>query len=163
MTRRNNTRDARIIRALQPSLTIESRPFLQRARELGVTEGTLLRTIRSLLADGIIRRYGAVVRHRFVGYTSNVLVAWRVPNEKIEEFQAMILVIDEVSHGYERTRYPEWDYNVYTMIHGHSKNECIAAVERIANALDLSEYVLLFTKMELTKRKLDVAALLAID
>jgi DNA-binding Lrp family transcriptional regulator len=151
------------MRALQPSLTIESRPFLQRAQEFGMTEGTLLRTIHSLLADGIIRRYGAVVRHRSIGYTSNVLVAWSVPNERIEEFKAMIDVIDEVSHAYERTRYPEWNYNVYTMIHGHSKNECIATVERIANALKLSEYVLLFTKRELKKRKLDVAALLALD
>lgn len=158
MTSSIKAQDARIIRGLDASLAIESRPFLQRAGELGLTEDELLDGVRRLLAEGIIRRYGAVVRHRSLGYTSNVLVAWNVPDERINQFKAVIDVLDEVSHGYERTSYPEWNYNVYTMIHGHSEGECLATVKRIAYALELSEYVLLFTKKELKKGKTHVAA-----
>jgi DNA-binding Lrp family transcriptional regulator len=151
--------DNRIIRYLHRSLAIESRPFLTLAQELGTTEDELLEVIRSLIADGFIRRYGAVVRHKQVGYSSNVLVAWKIPEERIDEFEAVIQDLTEVSHGYERVSYPEWRYNVYTMIHGHSKDECLGVVERISSALKIKEYILLFTKREFKKRKLDLEGL----
>jgi DNA-binding Lrp family transcriptional regulator len=140
-------------------LAIESRPFLTPAQELGTTEDELLEVIRSLIADGFIRRYGAVVRHEQVGYSSNVLVAWKIPEERIDEFEAVIRDLTEVSHGYERVSYPEWRYNVYTMIHGHSKDECLDAVERISSAIKIKDYVLLFTEREFKKRKLDLERL----
>ena len=147
--------DNRIIRGLHRGLAIESRPFLALAQELGTTENELLEVIRSLIADGVISRYGAVVRHDQVGYSSNVLVAWKIPEERIDEFEAVIQDLTEVSHGYERMSYPEWTYNVYTMIHGHSKDECLGVVGRISSAIKIKEYTLLFTKREFKKRKLD--------
>lgn len=151
--------DNRIIRCLHRGLAIESRPFLTLAQELGTTEDELLEVIRSLIADGFIRRYGAVVRHDQVGYSSNVLVAWKIPEERIDEFEAVIRDLTEVSHGYERVSYPEWRYNVYTMIHGHSKDECLDAVERISSAIKIKDYVLLFTEREFKKLKLDLERL----
>ncbi len=151
--------DSRIIRCLHRGLALESRPFLTLAQELGTTEDELLEVIRSLITDGVIRRYGAVVRHERVGYSSNVLVAWEIPEERIDEFEAVIRDLTEVSHGYERVSYPEWRYNVYTMIHGHSKDECLGVVERISSAIKIKDYILLFTKRELKKRKLDLDGL----
>jgi DNA-binding Lrp family transcriptional regulator len=139
---------------LHRGLAIKSRPFLAPAQELGTTEDELLEVIRLLIANGSIRRYGAVVRHEQVGYSSNVLVAWKIPEERIDEFEAIIRDLTEVSHGYERVSYPEWRYNVYTMIHGHSKDECLGVVERISGAIKIVEYTLLFTKREFKKRKL---------
>ena len=155
----NKASDSRIIRCLHRGLAIESRPFLTPAQELGTTEDELLEVIRSLIANGFIRRYGAVVRHEQVGYLSNVLVAWKIPEERIGEFEAVIRDLTEVSHGYERASYPEWRYNVYTMIHGHSKDECLGVVERISGAIKIAEYTLLFTKREFKKRKLDLEGL----
>ncbi|MGZ4913000.1 MAG: Lrp/AsnC family transcriptional regulator, partial [Halobacteriota archaeon] len=83
--------------------------------------------------------------------------------ERIEQFSSVIDSLNEVSHGYERARYPQWNYNVYTMIHGHSESECLEIVERIASTLGLSDYTLLFTRRELKKCTLDVPALLARD
>jgi DNA-binding Lrp family transcriptional regulator len=151
--------DSRIIRCLHRGLAIKSRPFLTLAQELGTTEDELLEVIRSLITDGVIRRYCAVVRHERVGYSSNVLVAWEIPEERIDEFEAVIRDLTEVSHGYERVSYPEWRYNVYTMIHGHSKDECLGVVERISSAIKIEKYILLFTKRELKKRKLDLDGL----
>ncbi len=99
------------------------------------------------------------MRHDQVGYSSNVLVAWKIPEERIDEFEAVIQDLTEVSHGYERVSYPEWRYNVYTMIHGHSKDECLSVVERISSAIRIKEYTLLFTKREFKKRKLDLEGL----
>ena len=79
--------------------------------------------------------------------------------ERIDEFEAVIQDLPEVSHGYERASYAEWPYNVYTMIHGHSKDECLGVVERISGAIKIEEYILLFTKREFKKRKLDLEEL----
>jgi siroheme decarboxylase len=151
--------DNRIIRCLHRGLPIESRPFFALAQELGTTEDALLGVIRSLLANGLMRRYGAVVRHEQVGYSSNVLVAWKIPEERVDEFEAVIQDLTEVSHGYERTSYPEWPYNVYTMIHGHSKEECLGVVERVSSAIKIKDYTSFFTKREFKKRKLDLEGL----
>ncbi len=151
--------DSRIIRCLHRSLAVERRPFFALAQELGTTEDELFEVIRLLLANGLIRRYGAVVRHEQVGYSSNVLVAWKIPEERIDEFEAVIQDLTEVSHGFERVSYPEWPYNVYTMIHGHSKDECLGVVERVSSAIKIAEYALLFTKREFKKRKLDLEGL----
>jgi siroheme decarboxylase len=151
--------DNRIIRCLHRGLPIESRPFFALAQELGTTEYALLGVIRSLLANGVMRRYGAVVRHEQVGYSSNVLVAWKIPEERVDEFEAVIRDLTEVSHAYERTSYPEWPYNVYTMIHGHSKEECIGVVERVSSAIKIKDYTSFFTKREFKKRKLDLEGL----
>ena len=91
--------DSRTIRCLHRALAIESRPFLTLAQELGTTEDELLEAIRSLIADGLIRRFGAPVRHVQVGYSSNVLVAWKIPGQRIDEFEAVIRDLPEVSHG----------------------------------------------------------------
>ena len=155
----NYAADDRIIRYLHRSLAIETRPFLTLAQELGTTEDELLEVIRSLIAQGVIRRFGAVMSHEQVGYSSNVLVAWKIPEARIDEFEATIQDLTEVSHGYERVSYPEWGYNVYTMIHGHSKDECLGVVERISSAVKINEYVLLFTKQEFKKDKLDLERL----
>jgi len=149
----------RTIRHLHRSLPIESKPFLTLARELGTTEDEVLEVIRALIAHDVIRRYGAVVRHGRIGYSSNVLVAWNMPEERIDEFDKIVREIDEVSHVYERTRYPEWNYNIYTMIHGHSRDECLGVVERISNSVKIKEYVSLFTRREFKKRKLDLDSL----
>ena len=45
------------------------------------------------------------------------------------------------------------------MIHGHSKDECLGVVERISGAIKIEEYILLFTKREFKKRKLDLEEL----
>ena len=155
----NYEADNRIIRCLHRGLAIESRPFLTLAQELGTTEDELLEIVRSLIADGVIRRYGAILRHDQVGYSSNVLVAWKIPEERINEFKAVIHDLTEVSHGYERMSCPEWTYNVYTMIHGHSRDECLSVVGRISSAIKIKEYTLLFTKREFKKRKLDLEGL----
>lgn len=153
------TADNGLIRRLHRSLGIESRPFLALSRELGTTEDELLETICSLITDGVIRRYGAVIRHRHVGYSSNVLVAWIIPEERIDEFVTTISGVNELSHCYERVCYPEWNYNIYTMIHGHSQDECLSVVERISNAVKIKDYLLLFTKREFKKHKLDLEKL----
>jgi DNA-binding Lrp family transcriptional regulator len=57
----------------------------------------------------------------------------------------------EVSHCYERVRYPEWDYNLYAMIHARTREECERTAHDISRATGISDYMILFSEKEFKK------------
>ena len=71
---------------LHPAEHADHRAALPRARRtaIGITEEQLLATLRSLSERGIIRRFGATLRHQRTGYTANAMAAWKVEEDRIE-------------------------------------------------------------------------------
>ncbi len=144
--------DKEIIQVLQEGLPLVKRPFLALAQKLGISEEELLAKVRDFLAQGIIRRFGAVVRHQDLGYTSNVMVVWEVPEKRLEEVGHLMAGFDQVSHCYQRfPSLPEWPYNLYTMIHGRTPEECYRVVKALSQVSGISNYQMLFSLEELKK------------
>ena len=56
-----------------------------------------------------------------------------------------------VSHCYDRTTAPDWPYNLYTMVHGHSREECEQIVAGLADETGVEERAMLYTKREWKK------------
>lgn len=94
---------------------------------------------------------GAVLRHREVGYSANVLVAWVVPADRLDEIARQLSACPSVSHCYDRNTAPGWPYNVYTMVHGHSREECESIVADLAKSCGISEHAMLYSKKEWKK------------
>ena len=69
-------REKALARRLQGDIPIVSRPFEEIGAAAGQTEQEVRAFIDRLIIQGVIRRFGAVVRHREVGYTHNAIVAW---------------------------------------------------------------------------------------
>ena len=88
--------------------------------------------IKAMEEEKKIRKMGAVLRHREVGFSSNVLVAWKVDPERLDEVAKQMAASPSVSHCYDRTTAPDWPYNLYTMVHGHSREECERIVAGLA-------------------------------
>ncbi|HYH02780.1 MAG TPA: Lrp/AsnC family transcriptional regulator, partial [Bacillota bacterium] len=63
-----------IIRRLQEGLPLVSRPFGVMAYEIGITEAELIKRIADLKNKGLLKRFGAVVRHQKLGFAGNALV-----------------------------------------------------------------------------------------
>ncbi|ADG82005.1 siroheme decarboxylase subunit beta [Thermincola potens] len=143
--------DKQIIRELQEDLPLTSRPYKVIADKIGITEEELLAKVQEFVDKGIIRRFGAALRHREVGFTANAMVVWDVPDEKTREVGAIMAGFPEVSHCYQRPRYPGWPYNMFTMVHGLSKEECEATAARIAERTGIKKYDLLYSTAELKK------------
>jgi len=57
----------------------------------------------------------------------------------------------EVSHCYQRPRFADWPYNLYGMVHGRTRQECLDIVERIAEATGIRKHRALFTVREFKK------------
>lgn len=143
--------DKKIIAALLDDFPLVSEPYRELAEKIGISEDELLGRLEKYRQSGEMRRMGAVLRHREVGYAANALCAWKVPTDRINEVAALMIADPAVSHCYERTAYPDWPYNFYTMLHGHTRRECRAIASKLAHSTGLDEYLMLFSTREWKK------------
>ena len=143
--------DKQVIGLIQGDLPLEPRPFLRLAEQAGMSEEAFVERIRSLKEREVIRRFGATLRHQEAGYRFNAMVAWLVPEERIEEVGEAMARYREVSHCYHRRPQRDWRYNLFTMIHGESREACHHIAERMAGETGVEDYVLLFSEKEFKK------------
>jgi DNA-binding Lrp family transcriptional regulator len=143
--------ERKIIQHLQGDIPLTTTPFASIASKVGIDEGELLERIRRLKERGVLRRFGATLHHRQAGLKANVMVAWHVPKDQVDEIGPLMAGVREVSHCYERKTNREWKYNLFTMVHGKSRQHCNEVVERISEVTGMKEYVLLFTRKEFKK------------
>jgi siroheme decarboxylase len=143
--------DKKVILALQRDLEVCPQPFLDVAEYLEISEAEVLATIRSLMTRGYIRRFGATLRHQQSGYEANALVAWAVPEAGLKRIGRHLAEQRAVSHCYARRPAPTWPYNLYTMIHGRTPEECVKIAAQMAAEVGIKDYEMLFSEIELKK------------
>lgn len=143
--------DKKVILALQRDLEICPQPFLEVAEQLEIAEEELLAAIRSLIERGYIRRFGATLRHQQSGYEANALVAWAVPEVDLKRIGKHLAGQRAVTHCYARRPAPTWPYNLYTMIHGRTMDECVKMAAEMAAETGIDDFEMLFSETELKK------------
>lgn len=143
--------DIRIIRKIQDDLPLVPEPYKAIAEELGITENQLINKIQDFCCRGIIRRFGATLNHRNVGFKANAMVVWKVPTERIKAVSKIMILFAQISHCYQRPTFPDWPYNIFTMVHGETKEECEKVVKEIVSATNIYDYSILYSTDELKK------------
>lgn len=143
--------EKKIIASIQGDIPITKNPYASLAKALDITEETFLETLEGLSKRKIIRRFGATLRHQKSGFTANAMVAWQADEKKIEETGMKMARFKEVTHCYRRNPAPDWPYNLYTMVHAKSEEECYETARRISSETGVGQYILLFSKKELKK------------
>ncbi len=81
----------------------------------------------------------------------NAMGAWDVPDDRTEQFGRLAASSKSVSHCYQRPRFNAFPYNLYTMIHGKSREECEAVARAISDETGITGYELLYTTTEFKK------------
>ena len=147
--------DKNYIRELQKDLEISDRPFLKAAEKLGVSEEQLFEKARYYENIGVMRRYAAILRHRDAGFIANGMIVWKVPEDRIQEVGENLGAFPQVSHCYQRPSYPDWPYNVFSMIHCKSKDEAGEVAKIIQNQIHVDEYRILFSEREFKKTRVE--------
>ena len=153
--------DRRIVMATQAGLPLDLRPYHWLAAELGVDAEIVMERLRAMLSDGRIRRIGAVPNHYRLGYSANGMSVWDVPDEDIRAIGTQVGELDIVSHCYHRPRrMPDWPYNLFAMVHGHSQAEVRDKVDQIAQLLGdkVCQHDVLFSTRILKKTGLRIGA-----
>ena len=131
-----NRLDERVVRATQAGLPLVPRPYAAVANALGVGEAQVIALLRKMIADGRIRRIGAVPNHYALGYRANAMTVWDVADEAVDRLGRAVGALPFVTHCYRRPRrLPDWPYNLFAMVHGRSRAEAGAKIEEIREVL----------------------------
>jgi len=146
-----NGLDKKIIARMQGDLPLQAEPFAAIAAEVGISESELLEKLEAYLAAGVMRRLGTILRHHQAGYSANAMVGWAVPAELVETVGQVMATFSAASHVYLRPTYPDWPYNLFTMLHGKAPEELEKTAAEISECTGITAYKLLYSTREFKK------------
>ena len=128
--------DRQLIVLTQSGLPLTVQPYATLAAQLGIGEAEVLRRMQTMLANGLIRRIGAVPNHYRLGYRANGMSVWDVNDDQLPELGQKIGQLAFVTHCYQRPRHlPDWSYNLFAMVHAHTRDEAMRYVSAIEKLL----------------------------
>jgi len=143
--------DKKIIAAMQDEFPLTEEPYRVLADSLQISENELLDRLQKYRKNGQMRKLGAVLRHREVGYAANALCAWIIPLDRQEEIGKVMFNHPAVTHCYGRIAPLDWPYNFYTMIHAHNRETCCDIAAELSQSANIPEYIMLFSTKEWKK------------
>jgi len=79
---------------------------------------------------------------------------WKAPPERIEELGAFFAAQAVVTHCYQRPKYPDWPYNLFTLVHARTLAECDALIAGLARQAKMDQYAVLYSHNEYKKTRL---------
>jgi siroheme decarboxylase len=146
-------RDKEFIRELQKDLAVVPEPFKELADNLDITTGELFAKAKEYEGTGIMRRFAAILRHRDAGFVANGMVVWHVPEDKIDEVGAKLAAFPQVSHCYRRPVYPDWRFNLFSMVHARTLQAAEKMAVEMSETIGIEDYQILFSSREFKKER----------
>lgn len=145
--------DKQYIRELQKDIEIIKEPFKTITDNLGIELEELFTKVNEYQNIGIMRRFAAILRHRQAGFTANGMIVWNVPEERIDQTGLKIASFPQVSHCYRRPVYPDWEFNLFSMIHARTIEAAEKIAKEISTTIKIDKYKILFSSREFKKER----------
>lgn len=124
--------DRRILDALQYDFPLSERPFDILAERLGLDADLLWQRVERMIEQGVIRRLGASIDSRKLGFSST-LAAVRVRPENVEQAAEVIGRYHEVTHSYLR----DHEFNIWFTVIAADDGKIGVILDRIRADLSL--------------------------
>ncbi len=147
-------KEIEFVRVMQRDITLVPAPFVAVADELGIPFEEAAAIHAKFLATGRMRRFAAVLHHRKAGFGANAMGVWAGPQDDLVALKKLgetMAGFRAVSHAYLRPSYPDWPYNLFTMVHGKSEEECEETLSAIAEATGITDRHALYSTKEFKK------------
>ena len=147
-------KEIEFVRLMQRDLALVPEPFVAVARELGLSFDEAAAMHERFLATGRMRRFAAVLHHRKAGFGANAMGVWAGPADDAGSLQKLgetMAGFQAVSHCYLRPSYPDWPYNLFTMVHGKSEDDCEETLAAISAATGITDRHALYSTKEFKK------------
>jgi DNA-binding Lrp family transcriptional regulator len=142
------------VRLMQRDIPLVAQPFVAVADELGISFDEAAAMHQDFLTSGRMRRFAAVLHHRKAGFGANAMGVWAGPQDDPEALIKLgetMAGFRAVSHAYQRPSYPDWPYNLFTMVHGKSEEECEQTLAAISEATGITDRHALYSTKEFKK------------
>lgn len=119
--------DKAIINRIQSDFPIDARPYRVIALELELEEKDVIHRVKAMKDQGIIRRMGGNFVPHKVGFVSTLCAA-KVPEDKIDDFAAVVNRYTGVTHNYQR----ENNFNIWFTFIAESREEITRNLDQIS-------------------------------
>ncbi len=135
--------DRKILDALQKEFPLSEKPYEVIAQKMGVSEAEVWQRVQAMVSSGVIRRLGASLDSRKLGYAST-LAAVSVVDETIDQAADVINAYPEVTHCYQRKD----AFNIWFTVIAYSEQRIIDILEEMKLALGLTPEQILNVPVE---------------
>lgn len=145
----------RLRKQLEQGLPLTPRPFQTLAERTGLSEQEVMDAIKQWQSNGLIKRFGLVVKHRTLGYNANAMVVWNVPDEQVQALGKAMAAVPFITLCYQRPRrLPDWPYNLFCMIHGTNRERVLAQLASLIDDQNLQhiQHAVLFSNKAYRQR-----------
>lgn len=143
--------DLKILQFIQGDIPLTANPFQELAKSLNMSEQDIVNRIKSWQESGIVRRFGAVLRHQKAGYNTNAMVAWFIEENEADNIGKIMADHPRISHCYLREVPEEFRYNLFTMIHATSQEDLEEVISHISKTTKIEDYAILQSIKEYKK------------
>ncbi|WP_368028767.1 Lrp/AsnC family transcriptional regulator [Arcobacter sp. s6] len=141
-----------IIKEAQNDIKITKEPFKEIIEKLNISYDEFFSVLNEFQESGVMRRFASILNHRHAGFGANAMVAWDIEEgEKGEEIGKIAASFSAVSHCYLRPKYPTWNYNLFTMIHGKTVEDTQEVINNIAKEIEYKSNMPLYSSREFKK------------
>lgn len=120
--------DKALLNEIQSDFPVAPHPYQILAERVGVSEDEALQRVASLRQEGIIRRLGASINSRRIGFVSTLCAA-KAPDDKFHELVEAINSCKGVTHNYLRNH----EYNIWFTLISPSEQD---KKETLQNLMD---------------------------
>ena len=96
-------KEKQIASLIQGDISLINRPFKHIGEETGIREQEVIQIIEDMIERGVIRKFGAIVRHQKAGFKRNAMLLWAVPPSRSEAAGNILASFPEITHCYQRT------------------------------------------------------------
>jgi DNA-binding Lrp family transcriptional regulator len=122
-----------IVAGLQSGIKLERQPFAALSASANLDEDAVIRQVSDWRGQGVIKRFGVVVRHHELGYRENAMVVWNVPDEQVSTLGQLAAHQEGVTLCYRRPRQlPDWPFNLFCMVHGTNRDVVRSLIATLA-------------------------------
>ena len=126
--------EGELLLEIQAGFPLSPTPYADIAEALDADVSDVIGAIERLSKSGCIKRIGCVVNHVVTGFDNNCMVVWDVDDEELDERGVAVGELPYVTLCYHRPRRPEldWEYNLFTMIHGRDPDAVDEKIDELA-------------------------------
>jgi DNA-binding Lrp family transcriptional regulator len=133
--------ERRLVAALEDGLALDPRPYAVLGARAGLGEQAVIDRLARWQDEGLIRRFGVVVRHHELGWGANAMAVWDVPDDVVAGCGARLAGAAGVTLAYRRARArPAWPYNLFCMVHGTERPAVATRIAALNHELGLATF-----------------------
>ncbi len=143
--------DKDIISLISQDIPLVKEPFKDLSLKLGIKQEILLKRLKFYKNKNLLRKFCASLNHRKIGFRYNAMAVWNISDKLIAQAGRIVASFGQVSHCYQREKADGWNYNLYSMIHGRLKKDCLGLVREISGKINCQDYQVLFSSQEYKK------------